>query len=111
MKRGAELLELEFVYVERIGPLGAARFRVIQLVGGGNDQLAGWGKHPAGLLQEAAPVFQVLDHFESHYQVETGAGEGKCAARGLFETEIRLPVISLGELDGFGRDIHAALAL
>ena len=71
---GAELLEFEFVDVERVGAFAPARFGVVELVGRGDDELAGGRQHAARFRQELAPVVQVLDHLEGHHQVEAGIG-------------------------------------
>src|SRR6185295_18284843 len=69
-----ELGEIELVNVERIGSVGAARLGVVEPVRRGDDQLAGGREHAAGLREEAAPVFEMLDHLERDYEIEAGIG-------------------------------------
>ena len=63
------------------------------------------------LLQESAPIGQMLDHFESHNEIEAAIGEGQIAARGLLEGEIGRLIMRAREFDGVrgGIDSHHAL--
>ncbi len=102
-----EFLEIEFVNVERIGALRAARLGVIQPVGRGDNQLPGGSQHPPDFLQKVPPLFQVLDDFECDHQVEGAVGVRQLGARRLFERDIVQPVVGARVFHGFGRDIDA----
>ena len=103
----SELVEFEFVRVKRIGSSAAARFRVVELIRRGDDELAGGREHPPHFHQEIAPAVQVLDHLESHHQVEDRAGMRQCRTGSLFELQVRQSVMLAREGHRFGRDVRA----
>jgi hypothetical protein len=84
----SEFVEIEFVNVKWVGALRAARFGVIQPVGGGDNQLPLQSQHPPHFLQKVPPLFQVLDHFECDHQIEGAIGVRQLGARPLFESDI-----------------------
>src|ERR1039457_4062061 len=106
-----EFVEIEFVNVERVDAVRAARFGVIEPVGRGDDQLAGGRQHALDFLQKGPPVCQVLDDFEGHHQIEGAVAVGQFGARCLLEGEIGQGVVGAGVLDRFGRDIDGRDAL
>ena len=105
LELAGEFVEIEFVNVEGVGALGAARFGVVEPVGRGDDQLAGGSQHAPDFLEKVPPVFQVLDDFEGDHQIEGAIGVGQLGARRLFEGEIGERVVGAGVFHGCGRDI------
>ena len=101
-----ELLEIELVHVERVGPGGPARFGVVELVGRGNDELSGGRQHAPRFQQEFAPVVEVLDDFEGHHQVEAAIGVGQGLAGCLLEPQVGEAVAGPREIDGFRGAVH-----
>src|ERR1017187_7106616 len=111
LELAGEFVEIEFVNVEGVDAVHAARFGVIEPVGCGDDQLAGGSQHAPHFLEKGPPVCQVLDDFEGHHQIEGAAAVGQEGARRLLEDEIGQRVVGAGVLDRFGRDIDARNAL
>ena len=68
---GHEFLGFELMFVERIRARLGARFRVIDLVGRGDDEKTLRRHHPRAFLQKRAIVRKMLDHFEGDNQFET----------------------------------------
>jgi hypothetical protein len=102
----AEFGEFEFVHMKWILPLRAARFSVVTFVGCGDNKLAVGRQRAASFLQEFAPIRQVLDHFESHDEIEAGIGEGQRAAGRLFENKVGRLIVGARKFDGIGGAIY-----
>ncbi len=93
--------------MEWVVTVGSARFGVVGFVRGGYDELAAPRQHPPDFQKKFAPLLQVLDHLESHHQVEAAVGVRQRGAGGLLEAEVRQPVVFLREIHGFGGDVDS----
>ncbi len=98
---GAKFLELEFVNMERIGTGVPSRFRIIKFVGSRNDKLTRRRERASRLPQKAAPILQMLDHFEGDHQVDRSIRRGQRGAVGFFKTKIGRRILRPSECDRF----------
>src|SRR5579871_3787042 len=103
----AKFLELEFVHVEGIGALRAARFGVIEPVRGRDNKLAAGRQQPPGFQEQAAPIGEMFDHLEGHNQIEARVGMRQGRAGGLLELQVGEPVVLAREPDGIRGDVGA----
>jgi len=73
--------------------------------------LAVGGEHAARFKQEIAPVLQVLDDFEGHYQIKDAVGMRQGSAGCLFELQVGERIVGAGKLDGLGSAVDADYGL